>query len=200
MNIHLLSFTTFFVLSFCSTTISADNSMMQQKAIFAGGCFWCVESDFDKVQGVTATVSGYIGGHQQNPTYKQVSRGESGHTEAVEITFNPSQISYEALLNIYWKSIDPTTADSQFCDHGSQYRPEIFYLSAAQQQTAQASKQQVEKTKPFSDPIVVNITKASEFYPAEEYHQDYYKKNPVRYKYYRYRCGRDARLKELWGN
>lgn len=198
MNIYSFTLAMFFIL-FTSTTVAAGETMKQEKAIFAGGCFWCVESDFDKIKGVTKTISGYIGGHVKNPTYKQVSTGGTGHTEAVEISFDPSQVSFETLLNVYWKSIDPTKANSQFCDHGSQYRPEIFYLNAKQQQAAMASKQEVEKTKPFSDPIVVKITKASQFYVAEDYHQDYYKKNPVRYKYYRFACGRDARVKELWG-
>jgi len=182
-----------------STTIASDMSMHEEKAILAGGCFWCVESDFDKVKGVTKTISGYIGGHKLNPTYKQVSRGGTGHTEAVEITFNPTIISYAQLLEIFWRSIDPTTANSQFCDHGSQYRPEIFYMTPEQQKVAIASKIALEKNKPFSQPIVVNITKAATFYPAEDYHQDYHNKNPIRYKFYRHGCGRDDRLEELWG-
>lgn len=171
----------------------------EQTAIFAGGCFWCVESDFDKVEGVKQTVSGYIGGHKKDPTYKEVSRGGTGHTEAVKITYNPEQVSYEKLLDIFWRSIDPTVLNSQFCDHGDQYRSAIFYTSEQQQQLAAASKAALEKSKPFQAPIVTEITMASEFYPAEEYHQDYYKKNPLRYKFYRYNCGRDQRLEELWG-
>jgi len=182
-----------------STAIASENPNKEEIAILAGGCFWCVESDFDKIKGVTKTISGYTGGKKLNPTYKEVSRGGTGHTEAVEITFNPMVISYAELLEIYWKSIDPTTANSQFCDHGSHYRPEIFYLTPEQQQVAIASKMALEKNKPFSQPIVVNITKAAIFYPAEDYHQDYHNKNPIRYKLYRHRCGRDDRIEELWG-
>lgn len=170
-----------------------------ETAIFAGGCFWCVESDFDKVPGVIATTSGYIGGHKKNPTYKEVSRGGTGHTEAVKITYDPDQVNYAQLLEVFWPSIDPTTPNSQFCDHGSQYRSGIFYINAEQQKLAETSKAAQEKSKPFTAPIVTEITQAGEFYPAEEYHQDYYTKNPVRYKFYRYRCGRDQRLEELWG-
>ncbi|MCF6353838.1 MAG: peptide-methionine (S)-S-oxide reductase MsrA [Candidatus Polarisedimenticolaceae bacterium] len=169
-------------------------------ATFAGGCFWCMESDFEKVEGVTDVLSGYIGGHLQNPTYKKISAGDSGHAEAIQITFDPSRIDYVGLLEIFWRSIDPTRSDRQFCDLGSQYRPEIFYHNEQQQAWAEASKQMLEQTKPFEEPIVVEITAASIFYPAEEYHQDYYKKNPIRYRYYRYSCGRDKRLNILWGS
>lgn len=168
-------------------------------AIFAGGCFWCVESDFDKVAGVKQTLSGYVGGHKKNPTYKEVSRGGTGHAEAVKITYDPGQVSYQQLLDVFWHSIDPTVLNSQFCDHGDQYRSAIFYSSEQQQQQAIASKEALEKSKPFQAPIVTEITAAGEFYPAEEYHQDYYKKNPLRYKFYRYQCGRDQRVEELWG-
>jgi peptide-methionine (S)-S-oxide reductase len=171
----------------------------QEIAIFAGGCFWCVESDFDKVPGVTQTVSGYIGGDKKNPTYKVVSRGGTGHTEAVEITYDPKQVSYQQLLEVFWRSIDPTTANSQFCDHGDQYRSGIFYRNGEQQKLASDSKAALEKTKPFKEPIVTEITAATKFYPAEEYHQNYYKKNPLRYKYYRFNCGRDRVLEKLWG-
>jgi peptide-methionine (S)-S-oxide reductase len=170
-----------------------------QTATFAGGCFWCIESDFDKVPGVTETVSGYIGGHQLNPTYKQVTAGTTGHTEAVQITFDSKIISYEKLLTIFWHKIDPTTVDRQFCDRGSQYRTAIFYHNAQQMKHALDSKSLLEKTKPFKADIVTKIEAASRFYPAEEYHQDYHHKNPVRYRYYRYGCGRDKRLQELWG-
>ena len=170
-----------------------------ETATFAGGCFWCVESDFDKVDGVISTVSGYIGGHQQNPTYEQVSAGGSGHAEAVQITFDPARIDYVGLLEIFWRTIDPTVANRQFCDVGSQYRPEIFYHTEQQRVWAEESKQMLEQTKLFKAPIVVEITEATIFYPAEEYHQDYHNKNPIRYKYYRYGCGRDERLEALWG-
>ncbi len=169
-------------------------------ATFAGGCFWCMESDFEKVAGVTDVISGYTGGHLQNPTYQQVSAGESGHTEAIQITFDPSVIDYAGLLELFWRSIDPTRSDRQFCDVGSQYRPGIFYHDEQQRAWAEASKQMLEQTKPFEEPIVVEITAASTFYPAEDYHQDYHRKNPIRYQYYRYRCGRDERLKALWGS
>ena len=170
------------------------------KATFAGGCFWCVESDFDKVPGVISTTSGYIGGKTANPTYEQVSAKSTGHAEAVEIVYDPAKVSYEQLLNKFWRSIDPTTKDRQFCDVGSPYRTAIFAHDAAQLAAASASLVALEKSKPFKEPIVTQIQLAGPFYPAEEYHQDYYKKNPVRYKYYRTSCGRDARLAELWGS
>jgi peptide-methionine (S)-S-oxide reductase len=167
-------------------------------ANFAGGCFWCVEADFDKVAGVLDTVSGYIGGAFPNPTYHQVSAKQTGHAEAVLITFDPAKVSYEQLLAVYWKNIDPTTRDRQFCDAGSPYRTAIFAVDDGQLKAAQASLAALEKSKPFKEPIVTQIEKASKFWPAEDYHQDYYKKNPVRYKYYRSSCGRDARLEQLW--
>jgi len=169
------------------------------KATFAGGCFWCVEADFDKVPGVLATTSGYIGGAVSNPTYGEVSGHRTGHAEAVEIVFDPAKVSYERLLQIYWRSIDPTTVDRQFCDVGSPYRTAIFTHGATQEQEARRSLQALERTKPFKEPIVTQIVPATTFYPAEAYHQDYYKKNPVRYRYYRTSCGRDARLEALWG-
>lgn len=168
-------------------------------ATFAGGCFWCMEAPFDKLQGVTSTTSGYTGGHTNNPTYKQTSSGKTGHTEAVQIVYNPEQISYEKLLEVFWRNIDPTTPNQQFCDKGNQYRSEIFYHDATQKQLAGSSKITLDKNKPFAESIVTQITKASTFYAAEDYHQDYYKKNPIRYRYYRYGCGRDKRLEQLWG-
>jgi peptide-methionine (S)-S-oxide reductase len=170
------------------------------KAIFAGGCFWCVESDFDKVPGVLATTSGYIGGKVANPTYTQVSGHGTGHAEAVEVVFDTNKVSYAQLLAVYWRTIDPTTVDRQFCDSGSPYRTAIFTLNDEQMKLALASKASVEKTKPFKEPVVTEITAATTFYPAEDYHQDYYKKNPIRYEYYRTSCGRDARLRQLWGS
>jgi len=170
------------------------------KATFAGGCFWCVEADFDKVDGVVSTTSGYIGGHLANPKYEQVAAGTTGHAEAVEVVFDPRRVSYEKLLDVFWHSIDPTVVNRQFCDVGSPYRTAIFVHDAAQRRAAEASKAAIEKTKPFPQPIVTPIEPATTFYPAEEYHQDYYLKNPVRYRYYRSSCGRDARLKELWGS
>ncbi len=174
---------------------SADTEI----AIFAGGCFWCTESDFDKVKGVVATTSGYIGGHKQNPSYQEVSSGSTGHAEAVKVEFDPKQVTYAQLLDAYWHSVDPTVKNKQFCDHGSQYRTAIFYLNDKQREQAQQSKEQLDKTKPFTAPIVTEISLATEFYPAEAYHQDYHSRNPLRYRYYRYSCGRDARLAELWG-
>ncbi|HSD10250.1 MAG TPA: peptide-methionine (S)-S-oxide reductase MsrA [Candidatus Binatia bacterium] len=170
------------------------------KATFAGGCFWCMEPPFEKLQGVTSVTSGYTGGDKKNPTYEEVSAGGTGHAEAVEIVYDPSVISYAELLEVFWRNIDPVTANAQFCDHGSQYRSAIYYQDETQHRLAGASKEALEKSKRFDEPIVTEITAASEFYPAEEYHQDYYKKNPIRYKVYRYNCGRDRRLEELWGS
>ena len=171
-----------------------------EKATFAGGCFWCMEHPFDDLTGVVSVTSGYTGGHKKNPTYEEVSAGGTGHAESVQIVYDPRMISYEKLLDVYWHNIDPTVRDRQFCDSGHQYRSAIFFQNEAQRQIAVKSKAALEKSKPFSEAVVTEITRATEFYPAEDYHQHYYKKNPVRYKYYRSRCGRDARLKELWGN
>ena len=168
-------------------------------AIFAGGCFWCMEPPFDKLDGVISTTSGYTGGQKVNPTYQEVSAGRTGHTEAVEIVYDPDKVSYAELLDVFWHNIDPTAVDGQFCDWGSQSRSEIFYTTAEQQRLAEKSKAALEELKPFKEPVVTALSKATEFYPAEDYHQDYYLKNPVRYKFYRYGCGRDKRLEELWG-
>ena len=167
-----------------------------QKAIFAAGCFWCVESDFDKVPGVVSTTSGYTGGRVANPTYEQVSAGGTGHVEAVEIQFDPARVTYEQLLDHFWHNVDPFAANRQFCDIGDQYRPEIFVLNDAQRAAAEASKKRVQER--FSQPIVVKITPAGPFYRAEAYHQDYYKTHSVQYRYYRWRCGRDDRLEAIW--
>lgn len=184
------------VLALLMTTASgADDDLAV--ATFAGGCFWCTEADFDKVDGVVSTTSGYIGGHKKNPSYQEVSAGGTGHTEAVEIRYDPDKVSYQELLDVFWVNHDPTTNDRQFCDKGRQYRPGIFYHDAEQKRLAEASKRQVENEQPF--PVVTEITEATTFYAAEDYHQDYYRKNPIRYKFYRYSCGRDARLEELWG-
>ncbi len=169
-------------------------------ATFAGGCFWCMEPPFDKIDGVFATTSGYLGGQKDNPTYKEVSAGRTGHTEAVQIRFDPARVSYEKLLDVFWHNIDPTVKDRQFCDWGSQYRTGIFFHDEEQHQAALRSLESLNENKPFAEPIVTEITIAGTFYPAEEYHQDFYKKNPVRYKSYRLGCGRDRRLKELWGD
>ncbi len=168
-------------------------------ATFAGGCFWCVEADFDKLPGVLSTTSGYTGGTVANPSYEQVSAQRTGHAEVVRIVFDPAKVSYETLLGKFWRSIDPTTKDRQFCDSGSPYRTAIYTHDAAQAAAAKASLAALEKSKPFREPIVTTIEPAAAFYPAEAYHQDYYRKNPVRYAYYRASCGRDLRLQQLWG-
>mgnify|MGYP001544489108 FL=1 len=178
----------------------AGESQRHATATFAGGCFWCMEPPFDAIDGVISTTSGYIGGHRKDPTYKEVSRGGTGHTEAVQIVYDPDKIAYADLLDIFWRNIDPTDASGQFCDKGDQYRSEIFFHDEQQQQLAEASKQALSGLKPFDGDIVTAVTGATKFYPAEEYHQDYYLKNPVRYKFYRYGCGRDKRLEELWGS
>ncbi|HEV8647382.1 MAG TPA: peptide-methionine (S)-S-oxide reductase MsrA [Burkholderiales bacterium] len=167
-------------------------------AIFAGGCFWCVEADFDKLPGVAYTESGYIGGQVSNPTYEQVSHGGTGHAEAVRITYDPKKVTYEQILDYFWRHIDPTVRDRQFCDTGNQYRSAIFYQGDAQRLAAEASKMRLEKSGRFPR-IYAEVVPAGAFYPAEEYHQDYYKKNPIRYKYYRTGCRRDARVNEVWG-
>lgn len=166
-------------------------------AIFAGGCFWCMEPPFDRLPGVMSTTSGYTGGRLANPGYEQVSAGGTGHAEAVQVRYDPRRISYQALLDVFWRNIDPLAVDRQFCDAGSQYRSGIFPVDAEQRRLAEAGKRQVAAR--FGQPIATAITDATTFYPAEEYHQDYYRKNPVRYKLYRFNCGRDARLEELWG-
>ncbi|MEA3412143.1 MAG: peptide-methionine (S)-S-oxide reductase MsrA, partial [Pseudomonadota bacterium] len=168
-------------------------------ATFAGGCFWCMEGPFDRIDGVVETVSGYTGGQVRNPTYRQVSAGGTGHAEAVQVTYDPDKVSYRELLEVFWRNIDPTVKDRQFCDSGSQYRSAIYYHSAEQRAFAERSRQEVPETVLGERKIYTEIVAASTFYPAEEYHQDYYIKNPVRYKYYRYSCGRDQRLEELWG-
>ena len=188
-----------FVFLISASAAGAAEEPKLAKATFAGGCFWCVESDFDKVPGVLSTTSGYIGGKLANPTYEQVSAKTTGHAEAVEIIFDPKRVSYEQLLEYFWRTIDPTTRDRQFCDAGSPYRTAIFVHDAQQLAAAKASLERLDKTKPFKEPIVTEIVLAGPFYAAEDYHQDYYKKNPVRYKYYRTSCGREARLEQLWG-
>lgn len=169
------------------------------KATFAGGCFWCMEEAFDPVPGVIATISGYMGGHVKNPSYEQVSTGSTGHAEVVQVVYDPAKVSYEKLLEVFWRNIDPTQKDGQFCDYGSQYRSAIFYHDEEQRRLAEASRARLASSKPFKGAIVTEIAKAGEFYPAENYHQDFYLKNPVRYKFYKTGCGREARLRELWG-
>lgn len=188
------------LLNVSSPSMSAGPEGNSATATFAGGCFWCMEGPFDELDGVLSTTSGYTGGSTANPTYEQVSAGVTGHAEAVEVAYDPQRISYQELLTVYWRNIDPTTPNAQFCDHGDQYRPAIFYHNEAQRRLAEASKEEIDRTKTFSAPIVTEITQATEFYPAEERHQDYYRKNPIRYKFYRLTCGRDSRLTELWGS
>jgi len=170
-----------------------------EKASFAGGCFWCTEEAFEKVPGVVSAVSGYMGGSVKKPTYEQVSTGRTGHTEVVEVTYDPAKVSYEKLLDTFWLNHDPTVKDRQFCYAGSQYRPEIFWYTEEQKRLAEASKEKWEKAKPFRQPILTPVTAASRFWPAEDYHQDYYKKNALQYKFYVTGCGRYARLDSLWG-
>lgn len=170
------------------------------QATFAGGCFWCMEHPFDQLPGVVSVTSGYTGGHLKNPTYQQVSSGTTGHAESVQVLYDPRRIDYATLLEVFWHNIDPLTPNAQFCDHGSQYRSAIFYHDEEQRRLAEESKRRLEASGRFDRPIVTEIVPASTFYPAEEYHQHYYRKNPIRYKFYRWNCGRDRRLKELWGD
>ncbi len=167
-------------------------------AVFAGGCFWCVESDFDKVPGVLDTVSGFTGGTVEKPTYKQVTYEDTGHYEAVEVTYDPDKVSYGQLVDIFWRTVDPTDAGGQFCDRGDSYRTAVFAGDQAERQVAEASK--AEAAAALGQEIVTPVADAGAFWPAEDYHQDYYEKNPLQYKYYRWRCGRDDRVQELWGN
>jgi peptide methionine sulfoxide reductase msrA/msrB len=175
------------------------HSAKTEKAIFAGGCFWCMEAPFEKLPGVISVISGYTGGTKENPTYAEVSSGGTGHAEAVEITFDPEKISYEKLLDVFWMNIDPTAVDRQFVDAGRQYRAAVFYLNDAQKRLAEESREKLQKSGRFARPIVTEINQASVFYPAEEYHQDYYKNNPIRYKNYRNGSGRDQFLDSIWG-
>ncbi len=184
---------------FTLLAVGVASAANQEKAIFAGGCFWCMEAPFDKLPGVVSVTPGYTGGDKKNPTYKDVSAGGTGHAEAVQVVYDPSKISYSALLAVFWRNVDPTVTDRQFCDVGHQYRAAIFYSGEEQHRSALQSKSVLEKNRPFREPVVTEIVPATEFYPAEEYHQHYYKKNPLRYSYYRSGCGRDKRLKELWG-
>lgn len=169
-------------------------------AVFAGGCFWCVEADFDKAPGVVSTTSGFAGGAVANPTYEQVSNGGTGHAEAVLVEYDPANVSYKSLLEYFWRHVDPVDGGGQFCDRGSQYRSAIFYRNEEQRREAEASKAEIEKSGVLGKPIKTEIAPGLIFYPAEDYHQDYYKKNPLKYKFYRYNCGRDQRLSQLWGD
>lgn len=204
----LLSLFGVLVFGLMSTHAQADNKPMPSQdakyantatAIFAGGCFWCMEPPFEKLDGVHSVISGYVGGKEKAPTYKQVSHGKTGHTEAVKITYDPSKVTYDKLLYVFWRQIDPTTPNQQFVDKGAQYRSGIFYLNDDQKQKAEASKKATEALGLHGKPFVTEITQAGEFWPAENYHQDYYKNNPLRYKYYRSRSGRDQYLRKIWG-
>src|SRR5262245_54518183 len=159
------------------------------KAYFAGGCFWCMEEAFEKVEGVFSASSGYMGGTVPNPSYEAVSAGRTGHAESIEVVYDPTKVSYEKLLDAFWHNVDPITPNAQFCDHGSQYRSAIFFQTDEEKRASDSSKKTIEQSKRFKEPIVTQIVMASQFYPAEEYHQDFYKKNPVRYKFYKYNCG-----------
>ena len=168
-------------------------------ATFAGGCFWCMEPPFDELEGVLSTISGYTGGSTVDPTYQEVSAGGTGHAEVVQVTYDPAKVTYEQLLDVFWHNVDPLDAGGQFCDRGDSYRTGIFVHGEEQRRLAEASKQALDDSQRFAQPIVTEIVDAGPFYPAEDYHQDYYQTNPVRYKFYRWNCGRDQRLTELWG-
>jgi len=194
MRNRAIAFLSSFVLSLAlAGPVAADEAV----ATFAGGCFWCMEPPYDKLDGVKSTVSGFMGGHVKDPGYEQVVRGGTGHAEVVQVTYDPAVVSYETLLAVYWRNVDPFDGAGQFCDRGPSYRPEVFWHSPAQRDAATASKAELEER--FGRPIAAEVTEAGEFYPAEDYHQDYYEKNPVRYKFYRWNCGRDDRLQEVWG-
>ncbi|RME05542.1 MAG: peptide-methionine (S)-S-oxide reductase [Deltaproteobacteria bacterium] len=188
------------VLSLSPPSLEAQEKQTREAvATFAGGCFWCMEPPFEKLEGVKAVISGYTGGSKENPTYREVSSGATGHAEAVEVHYDPAKISYERLLEVFWHNIDPTVENRQFCDVGSQYRTAIFYHTEAQRRLAEASRTRLIESGRFGK-IFTKIEKAGPFYPAETYHQDYYKTHPLRYKAYRLGCGRDRRLEELWGD
>jgi peptide-methionine (S)-S-oxide reductase len=190
---------------FAAVSVAAGNpdkpagGRLPEKATFAGGCFWCMEPPYDKLDGVVSVTSGYTGGQKKDPTYEEVSSGETGHAEAIQVVFDPAKIDYKALLDVFWRNVDPTTPNRQFCDVGTQYRSAIFTHDEAQKKLAEDSRRELEESGRFKGKVVTEIVQASVFYPAEEYHQKYYRKNPVRYKFYRYNCGRDRRLEELWG-
>ena len=183
--------------SLATAPVSSASAPALATATVAAGCFWCVEADFDKLPGVVKTTSGFTGGTRKNPSYEQVSAGGTGHAEAVQIQYDPAKVTYEQLLDFFWHHVDPFSGDGQFCDRGNQYRPAIFSHDAEQQRVAEASKARIEAL--FKRPVAVQIVPAATFYAAEEYHQDYYKKNPIQYRAYRTGCGRDRRLEQLWG-
>ncbi len=201
MSVDIFKFLFISVIIFITMQLNlyaADTKL--EKATFAGGCFWCMQPPFEKLEGVVEVIAGYTGGHKKNPTYEEVSAGGTGHVEAVQITYDPSKINYSQLLEVFWKQINPTDPGGEFVDRGSQYRSVIFYHNDEQKELAEKSKEELDKSGMYKNPIVTEIIPASEFYKAEEYHQDYYKKNPVRYKYYRYMSGRDQYLKSIWGD
>ncbi|MDP2384318.1 MAG: peptide-methionine (S)-S-oxide reductase MsrA [Nitrospirota bacterium] len=204
MNKHTaVSFLTVVILFIGAWTLQPTGQAVADaplgKAYFAGGCFWCMEEAFEKVDGVLSAASGYMGGTVANPSYEDVSAGRTGHAESVEVLYDPAKVSYQKLLEAFWRNVDPFAANAQFCDHGSQYRAIIFYQTDEEKRVADNSKQAIEQSKRFKEAIVTQIVPAAPFYAAEEYHQDFYKKNPVRYKFYKYSCGRAQRLEELWG-
>jgi len=188
------------LVSLVLATGSVGHAAEQAKAFFAGGCFWCMEEAFEKIEGVVSVTSGYMGGRKTDPTYEEVSAGVTGHAESVEVAYDPAKLTYQKLLDHFWKNVDPLTPNAQFCDHGTQYRSVIFYGNEEEKRLAEASRQAIEQSKQFKEPIVTQLVMASKFYPAEDYHQDFYKKNPVRYKFYKFNCGRSQRLEQLWGN
>ena len=200
-NLSLMLVAMFILLTFAGgSAVSREVPISNlAKATFAGGCFWCMEPPYDTLDGVISTTSGYTGGTKANPTYEEVSAGITSHAEAVEVLYDPGKVTYAELLEVFWRNIDPTTDDRQFCDKGRQYRTAIYYHNEEQGSLAEQSKQAVEQSKDFPGPILTEITAATAFYPAEDYHQDFYVKNPFRYKFYRYSCGRDQRLEDLWG-
>lgn len=203
---NILTLFTALCLTSCQTSEQAEPATLTPEqtknlatATFAGGCFWCMEAPFDKLPGVLSTISGYTGGFKKNPTYEEVSAGTTGHAEAVQVTYDSTKITYLQLLQVFWRNIDPLAANRQFCDGGSQYRSGVFYHNETQRKLAEATKRELVESGRFKQPIVTEIVVFKEFYPAEEYHQDFYKKNPLRYQAYRSGCGRDRRLNELWG-
>ena len=197
INTRITCLTLLFIFFTTSGLATRAQTSSMDEAIFAGGCFWCVESDFDHVKGVISTTSGYIGGHSKNPTYKQVTGGDTRHIEAVKIEFDPKQVSFEQLINVFWRSVDPLDAGGQFCDRGESYTTAVFAIDDAQFEVAERTKKEV--ANQLGSEVATRILEATEFYPAEDYHQDYHNKNPLRYKYYRFRCRRDARIEKIWG-
>jgi len=198
-RILLASFAALALLAAAPAAAQAPSKPATAKATFAGGCFWCVEEFFDNVPGVISTISGFMGGTVKNPSYEQVVTGRTGHAEAVQVEYDPAKVSYARLLEVYWRNVDPTQKDGQFCDHGPHYRTAIFYHDDEQKRLAEASCLALSKNKPFKGEIVTEITKAGAFYAAEDYHQDFHRKSATRYKFYKSGCGRDARLQQLWG-